>query len=188
MESAGIGFNNKFLKYKEIMDRIDELEAQGRLLTKDTDFLLSSPQQCSAYLFDVLKLKVPSTVISKTKAGSSHRSASEEVLTAIKTEMTARTGSSPQILDTILEFRVLNKLLTSFVQPWPRLSRRGNSRERARSKKGLARLYPQWMQTTVMTGRLSCRKPNLQQVPNSGGKWSSIPFSYGLFVSWFIHL
>eukprot|EP00957_Ditylum_brightwellii_P127641 9734324-Ditylum_brightwellii.AAC.1 len=30
------------------------------------------------------------------------------------------------------------------------------------------RIHPMWMQTAVRTGRLSCRKPNMQQVPNVG--------------------
>ena len=128
-----------------------ELEAQGRAIANGADLLLSSPQQCSAFLFDVLKLKFPATVIAKTKAGSSHRSASEEVIRAIKAEMTSRTGSSPQILDIILEFRGLKKLLTSFIQPLPRLSRRSKSSGK-RSKKSPARIYPQWMQTAVSTG------------------------------------
>jgi len=29
-----------------------------------------------------------------------------------------------------------------------------------------------WMQTSVRTGRLSCRKPNMQQIPKSGGTFS----------------
>jgi len=167
MESRGIGFKAHRLKSKEIEDRIEELETLSRSITKDSDFLLSSPQQVSAFLFDVLKLTIPVGLISKTKAGSSHRSTSEESLKAIKAEITSRTGSSPQIIDIILEFRTLNKLLTTYIRPLPKVCRRAKTTGK-RSKNALARIYPQWMQTAVRTGRLSCRKPNLQQVPNVG--------------------
>ena len=32
----------------------------------------------------------------------------------------------------------------------------------------IMKIHPMWMQTAVRTGRLSCRKPNMQQIPNSG--------------------
>jgi len=99
--------------------------------------------------------------------GSSHRSTSEEALKAIKAEMKSRTGSSPQIIDFILEFRSLNKLLTTYIRPLPKVCRYDTTSGK-KTKKALARIYPQWMQTAVRTGRLSCRKPNLQQVPNDG--------------------
>ncbi|KAL7553411.1 hypothetical protein ACHAWF_016696 [Thalassiosira exigua] len=165
MESRGVAFLPQRLKEFEhkIETRIEQLEAKARSIVGDPDFLISSPQQVSAYLFDVLKLTVPAGVISKTKAGSTHRSTSEETLKAIKAEMKTRTGSHPQILDVILEFRGVNKMDTTFIKPLPKFCR-----QTKRSKKALPRIYPQWMQTAVRTGRLSCRKPNLQQIPKEG--------------------
>jgi DNA polymerase-1 len=174
MESRGIAFLPDRLKKIEaqIETRISELESQSRSITKDSSFLLSSPQQVSHFLFDVLSLKMPAGLISKTTAGSSHRSTSEEALQAIKDELTSRTGSSPPIIDMILEFRQLNKFLTSFVRPLPKICRRVVKVPKELAKKSkrttLRRIYPQWMQTAVRTGRLSCRKPNLQQVPKEG--------------------
>jgi hypothetical protein len=170
MESRGIAFFPHRLKRIEVQieSRIGELEAQSRSITKDPAFLLSSPQQVSNYLFDVLLLKIPASVISKTTAGSTHRSTSEDALIAIKDEITSRTGSSPSIIDIILEFRQLNKLLTTFVRPLPKYCRSVGTKK---SKREPSRIYPQWMQTSVRTGRLSCRKPNLQQVPKEGGKY-----------------
>lgn len=114
----------------------------------------SSAQQVSRFLFDVLGLSMPAGMISKTKTD---RSTSNEILLAIKAEA-AKTGTPPKIIDIILEFRELNKQLTSFIRPLPELSRKI-----ARSRKAPSIIYPQWMQTTVDTGRLSCRKPNIQQ-------------------------
>ncbi|KAL3795410.1 hypothetical protein ACHAW5_005372 [Stephanodiscus triporus] len=173
MESRGIGFFPHRLKRIEnqIESRIGELETQSRLITNDPSFLLSSPIQVSNFLFDVLSLQIPAGIISKTTAGSTHRSTSEEALHAIKDEMAKRTGTSPPIIDMILEFRQLNKLLTTFVRPLPNICRRSvttHSGTTKRSKREGFRIFPQWMQTSVRTGRLSCRKPNLQQVPKEG--------------------
>jgi len=178
MESRGIAFfpHRLYRIQVQVESRIGELETQSRLITKDPAFLLSSPTQVSNFLFDVLSLKIPAGIISKTTAGSTHRSTGEEALQAIKDEMTARTGSSPPIIDMILEFRQLNKLLTSFIRPLPGFCRRsmtthsGMTKKSKRSKREPSRIYPQWMQTSVRTGRLSCRKPNLQQVPKEGGE------------------
>ena len=178
MESRGIAFFPHRLNRIQVQveSRIGELETQSRLITKDPAFLLSSPMQVSNFLFDVLSLQIPAGIISKTTAGSTHRSTGEEALQAIKDEMTARTGSSPPIIDMILEFRQLNKLLTSFIRPLPGFCRRsmtthsGMTKKSKRSKREPSRIYPQWMQTSVRTGRLSCRKPNLQQVPKEGGE------------------
>jgi hypothetical protein len=178
MESRGIAFFPHRLNRIQVRieSRIGELETQSRLITKDPAFLLSSPIQVSNFLFDVLSLQIPAGIISKTTAGSTHRSTGEEALQAIKDEMTTRTGSSPPIIDMILEFRQLNKLLTSFIRPLPGFCRRsvtthsGMTKKSKRSKREPSRIYPQWMQTSVRTGRLSCRKPNLQQVPKEGGK------------------
>lgn len=170
MECRGVGFYPQRLKRVEsqLTARIDELEARGRAVTRDSDFLLSSPQQVSQYLFDKLQLKVPDGIISKTK--SSHRSTSEEALKAIKSDVMARTGSAPEILDIILEFRTLNKLLTTYIRPLPLLC----VRAKGKSKKTPSLIHPQWMMTAVRTGRLSCRKPNLQQLPSDAGEMIAI--------------
>jgi len=162
MECRGVGFYPQRLKKVEskLSARIDELEARSRAITQDSAFLLSSPQQVSQYLFDMLKLNIPEGLVSKTK--SSHRSTSEEALKAIKANAIARTGSAPEILDIILEFRTLSKLLTTYIRPLPLLCVRGEGK----SKKTPSRMHPQWMMTAVRTGRLSCRKPNLQQLPS----------------------
>ena len=171
----GIGFLPHRLKRIEVQieSRIEELNQTAIQFTKDEDILLSSLQQASHFLFDVLKLSIPAGVISNNK--TAHRSTSEEALRAIGAESKARTGSSPRIIDIILEFRQLNKLLTTYIRPLPKVCRRvttkNNQGAKRKSKKEPARIYPQWMQTATRTGRLSCRKPNLQQIPNKGGEF-----------------
>jgi len=174
MECRGVGFFPHRLKRIEVQleSRLEELTTSAIQITKDPDFLLSSPQQVSSFLFDTLKLSMPAGLVAKNK--TVHRSTSEEALKAIRSEMKSRTGSSPQIIDIILESRQLNKLLTTYIRPLPKVCRRNNNNNQAngaspkRSKKQPARIYPQWMQTATRTGRLSCRKPNLQQIPKKG--------------------
>jgi len=174
MECRGVGFFPHRLKRIEVQleSRLEELTTSAIQITKDPDFLLSSPQQVSSFLFDTLKLSMPAGLVAKNK--TVHRSTSEEALKAIRSEMKSRTRSSPQIIDIILESRQLNKLLTTYIRPLPKVCRRNNNNNQAsgkspkRSKKQPARIYPQWMQTATRTGRLSCRKPNLQQIPKKG--------------------
>ena len=60
----------------------------------------------------------------------------------------------------ILEYRKNAKLLNTYLRPLARFARPSAIGEGVR-------IYPQWMQMTVRTGRLSCRKPNLQTIPVS---------------------
>jgi len=165
MECTGIGFLPSRLSsiQQNLESRIDALEVEARHIANDNTFLLSSPQQGSHILFDVLKIKMPSNLPpSKAASGSQHRSTSEAILQAIQAKSPIR------IVEILLEFRSLNKLLTSYIRPLPRLARdfvQGSSDD---GKNSRVRIHPMWMQTAVRTGRLSCRKPNMQQVPKGG--------------------
>eukprot|EP00804_Cyclotella_cryptica_P006645 CCRYP_008602-RC/>CCRYP_008602-RC protein AED:0.12 eAED:0.12 QI:1988/1/1/1/0.77/0.5/10/3433/466 len=143
MECRGIAFDSSRFKkvQSQLEKRVNELEVLSREITKDPEFLLSSPQQVSNFLFDVLKLSMPAGLVSKTKAGSSHRSTSEEALKAIKAEMVARDGSAHSIIDFILEFRTLNKMLTTYILPLPAFCYREKSNDE------FPRIHPHWIQT-----------------------------------------
>ena len=142
MECRGIAFfPHRLGKIESQLNaRVHELEIQSQSITKHSGFLLSSPQQVSNYLFDVLKLTVPQGLVAKTKAGSIHRSTSEEAIKAIKSEMISRTGDFPPIIDIILEFRSLNKLLTTYIRGLPKLCCREEQFSGRRSKKALTRM------------------------------------------------
>jgi DNA polymerase I-like protein with 3'-5' exonuclease and polymerase domains len=174
MEMYGVGFlpRRLFKTQARLEKRIGELTAEARVIAQNEEFLLSSPQQVAQLLYDVLKIPVPPSTKGSSNATqqSQHRSTSEAVLEAIK----AASGDSiPRIVDILLEFRGLNKMLTSFVRPLPALARDESEIEApllsasGGSPKSLriAKIHPMWMQTAVRTGRLSCRKPNMQQIP-----------------------
>ena len=103
-----------------------------------------------------------------------------------------RRGQQPhRIIEIILEFRSLNKILTTYARPLPLFARDVSalgSRKKKRSKRSkkqstdsnqsIQRIHPNWMQTAVRTGRLSCRKPNIQQVPTEGAFGTNIRGSF----------
>lgn len=143
MECRGIGFNPKRLKNAQtsIEAAVQRLEEQSRKITKDKDFLLSSPKQVSEFIFDVLKITMPAGLVSKTKAGSNHRSTSEETLRAIKAEMLERDGKVHPIIDVVLDFRRCNKMLTTYVVPLPMFGYKELDGD------PVPKIHPQWMQT-----------------------------------------
>eukprot|EP00592_Proboscia_alata_P009823 CAMPEP_0194361800 /NCGR_PEP_ID=MMETSP0174-20130528/9418_1 /TAXON_ID=216777 /ORGANISM="Proboscia alata, Strain PI-D3" /LENGTH=1267 /DNA_ID=CAMNT_0039134221 /DNA_START=85 /DNA_END=3889 /DNA_ORIENTATION=+ len=168
MEVSGIGFlPNRLHGIQEKLEaRIKELNDLAKSIARDETFMLSSPQQVAHLLYDILRVKAPESRGGKQSlALTSSRSTSEAVLKTIKL---AHDPPLP-IIDTLLEFRALNKLLTTYIRPLPTLKRElFRSRTRQNDNEKVYRIHPMWMQTSVRTGRLSCRKPNMQQIPTNG--------------------
>lgn len=140
MEIEGIKISPEyFSKYSlELEGRIDELtkkiyeEAEG-------EFNINSPKQLGEVLF--INLNIPP--VKKTKTGFSTDS---EVL-----EKLAEQGY--EIAKSILEFRKLSKLKSTYVDPLPKMVDENN------------RLHTTFNQTGTATGRLSSSDPNLQNIP-----------------------
>jgi DNA polymerase-1 len=192
METSGIGFVTEHLiaLQQKLEARIDELTAEAKKLARDNEFLLSSPQQVAHLLYDVMHIHPPELQgVSKAKTKS--RSTSEESLKMIQSEAKRRGQKPHRIIEIILEFRSLNKTLTTYARPLPLLARDMSpaaSRKKKRSKRSkkqwadsnpsIQRIHPNWMQTAVRTGRLSCRKPNIQQVPTEGAFGTNIRDSF----------
>ena len=181
MECFGIGFKaNRLVKIQqEIESRIERLNEEAKSITGDESFMISSPQQVSQLLFDRMGLRVPQTNSGQgpnKQNASQHKSTSEESLKMIQNELKSRDGQGVRIIDVVLEFRALNKVLSTYIRPYPKLARDDSNQIHARTAKRrskkktsetkcIQRIHPMWMQTAVRTGRLSCRKPNMQQVP-----------------------
>lgn len=140
MEIEGIKISPEyFAKYSlELEKRLDELtkkiyeEAEG-------EFNINSPKQLGEILF--INLNIPP--VKKTKTGFSTDS---EVL-----EKLAEQGY--EIVRSILEFRKLSKLKSTYVDPLPKMVDKNN------------RLHTTFNQTGTATGRLSSSDPNLQNIP-----------------------
>ena len=146
MELAGIHLDSKALhKYNaELTNGIENIENE---IYKEVGhpFNIASPKQLQTVLFEERKLKPEK----KTKTGySTDTSVLEEL---------AHYDSVPKM---ILEFRELSKLQSTYVETLPEMT----------DKNG--RIHTDFVQTGTATGRLSCRDPNLQNIPvrNEAGR------------------
>ena len=115
-------------------------EARVRELAGEPDLNVSSPKQIGEVLFDKLKL---SGKPKKNKGGT--YSTDESVLLEI--------ADKHPIVDEILEFRAVKKLLSTYIEPFP-------SYIAADGK-----VHTTFNQALTATGRLSSSNPNLQNIP-----------------------
>jgi len=142
MEFVGINVNQKNI---EILSK--KTEEQIKNLEKDIykfageEFNISSPQQLAHILFTVLGLKGK---VRKTGKGALSTAAAE----------LEKLSEEHPIIDLILKYRELQKLKTTYIEPFPSL---------IDSKTG--RLHTTYNQTGTTTGRLSSQNPNLQNIP-----------------------
>ena len=108
----------------------------------DDEFNISSPSQIADVLFK--KLKLPTQDLKRTKTGISTGAAELEKL-----------KDKHPIIECILEYRELSKLLTTYLRPLPELV----------DKNG--RLHTSFGQDT-RTSRFTSSNPNLQNIPIKG--------------------
>ena len=105
------------------------------------EFNVTSPKQVGEVLFDRLKVVEKAK---KTKTGQ--YSTNEEVLENLR-------GKHP-IVDKILDYRGLKKLLSTYIDALPALIH-----------KKTGKVHTSFNQTVTSTGRLSSTNPNLQNIP-----------------------
>ena len=125
---------------------------QQRILEKErkiyeeagTSFNIASPKQVGEILFDRLKI---SDKAKKTKTGQ--YVTSEEALTQLK--------HKAPIVENILAYRGLRKLLSTYVEALPKLI-----------NKHTGHIHTSFNQAITATGRLSSSDPNLQNIPVKG--------------------
>ena len=143
MEERGIAIDHEaFAAFlTETQTDLDRLTSHIYALAGRT-FNIRSSQQLSDLLFTVLDLPKAG----KTKGGA--MSTSQEALEKL-------TGKHP-IIDAILEYRKLEKLRSTYLEPLPRLA------------DATGRLHTTFNQTATATGRLSSSNPNLQNIPVRG--------------------
>ena len=139
MECHGVKLDVDFLLglSKETDVKIKELTKHLYSVAGE-EFNLNSPKQLSHVLFE--KLNLP--VIKKTKTGFS---TNEEVLSIL--------SKDHDFPAKILDYRQLAKLKSTYIDALPKLVDSNNT------------IHTQFLQTGTETGRLSCRQPNLQNIP-----------------------
>ena len=106
------------------------------------EFNLNSTQQLSDALFGTLGL--PAKGLKKTKSG--HYSTAASVLESMR-------GAHP-VIDLLLEYRQLTKLLSTYIEALPRMI-----------NPETGRIHTSFDQTGAETGRISSNNPNLQNIP-----------------------
>ena len=106
-----------------------------------SEFNISSPRQLGEVLFDRLKI-----IADPKKTKTKQYATGEEVLIELK--------DKHPIVERMLEFRSLKKLLTTYVGALPKLV-----------KPGTGKIHTSFNQALVSTGRLSSVNPNLQNIP-----------------------
>jgi DNA polymerase-1 len=143
MERAGVRIDAvAFASYlEEVGGQLDAL-TRDILALAGEDFNIRSSQQLARILFDKLGLK-PS---GKTEGGA--LSTSVEALEKL--------AGKHDIIDKILEFRTLEKLRSTYLEPLPKLA------------DAQGRVHTSFNQLATATGRLSSSGPNLQNIPIRG--------------------
>ena len=145
MERNGVLLDTTALKDVE-----NDFTARLQVLEQDIyqlaghEFTINSPRQVGEVLFGELKL---SEKIKKTKSGQ--YSTSEEVLRDLH--------AKHPIVQKILDYRGLKKLLSTYVEALPKL---------INAKTG--HIHTSFNQAVTATGRLSSSNPNLQNIPVRG--------------------
>ena len=142
MERNGVILNLEDLKAITINLREDILSLEKEIYAlAGTEFNISSPKQLGDILFIRLKLDEKARV-TKTKQFITN----EEILQRL-------TGKHP-IVEKVLEYRGLKKLLSTYVEALPLLV-----------DKKTGRIHTSFNQAVASTGRLSSNNPNLQSIP-----------------------
>lgn len=144
---AHLEINGFKLDVEALNEYADLLETEIEKLEKEilklagVDFNISSPKQLGEVLFDKMKV-VSNPKLTKTKQYST----SEQELQKI--------ADKHPIINKILEFRSLKKLLSTYVEALPELI-----------NKDTGKIHTSFNQAVVATGRLSSNNPNLQNIP-----------------------
>lgn len=143
MERAGIGIDKAaFAAFaEEVNIRLSEL-TERMYQQAGMRFNVRSSQQLGDVLYNKLGLKAPG----KTPGGAASTSA----------EVLERLAGQHPLLDSILEYRKLEKLRSTYLEPLPGLADDNG------------RVHTTFNQLTTATGRLSSSAPNLQNIPARG--------------------
>lgn len=157
MEDTGIAFDKEYAKelsiqyHKQLQEKTEkfyrtcddfgeQLDAyrakMGSANKLEYPINISSPTQIAIMLYDVLKLKSPD----KTKP----RGTGEEILSKI----------NHPIAKAILEYRTVNKLLTTYIDKLPECVLKDG------------RIHCSFKQYGAVTGRMASDSPNLQNIPS----------------------
>ena len=142
MEYEGVKLDKSLIKKLSVQFDNDLNHTQNKIYNFcDKEFNLASPKQLGEVLFDDLKIE---SNPKKTKTGQ--YSTSEETLSKL--------SKKHMIVKEILDWRSLQKLMTTYINALPN-----------QIDKKTERIHSVFNQTNTTTGRLSSNNPNLQNIP-----------------------
>lgn len=142
MERYGILVDREFLKQLSEEYHIELDKIAARIFSAaGGEFNINSPKQLGEILFDKLGLEVKN----QKKTAGGQRSTKESELEKMR-------GTHP-IIENILAYRELQKLLSTYIDTIPTLLDE------------TSRLHTSFVQTGTTTGRVSSQDPNLQNIP-----------------------
>ena len=142
MEHHGVRLDVKALDNfaAQLRQEILSIEQEIYLLAGG-EFNISSPKQLGEVLFDRLKI-----ISDPRRTRTRQYATGEEVLLQL--------SDKHPVIEKVLEYRSLKKLLSTYVEALPRLVNRKTGR-----------IHTSFNQVQVTTGRLSSTNPNLQNIP-----------------------
>ena len=143
MEVNGFKIDTNMLSVfgEELGKELALIENKIRELAEQPDLNVSSPMQLGVVLFEKLKIDPKAK---KNKRGN--YSTDEETLTELV--------DKHPIVNEILRFRAIKKLLSTYIEPFPSLIDPADGK-----------VHTTFNQALTATGRLSSVKPNLQNIP-----------------------
>ena len=142
MQENGITLDVKYLAElsKEFHKELTALE-KSIYKHAGVEFNINSPKQLGDILFDTLGLKIKNA--KKTAGGQ--RSTKESELEKLKGEHV--------IIDDILRYRELQKLVSTYIDSLPQLVKEDG------------KIHTTFLQTGTVTGRMGSKDPNIQNIP-----------------------
>ncbi len=143
MEFNGACVDTKLLAeyQQELQGELDGIEAEIKEMADEPELNVASPKQLGEVLFGKMELNSKAK-----KTASGQYSTSEAVLVKLR--------KKHPIIDKILAYRSLAKLISTYVEALPNYI----------SKK-TGRIHTSFNQAETSTGRLSSTNPNLQNIP-----------------------
>lgn len=144
MERNGVKVDLPQLKKfeTELKAELAGIQAGIREMAGEPELNISSPMQVGIVLFEKLALDPKA----KKTGSKGYYSTDEETLAAIQ--------DKHPIVNDILEFRAVKKLLSSYIEPFPGFINAVTGK-----------VHTTFNQALTATGRLSSSKPNLQNIP-----------------------
>ena len=144
MEMEGVKIDLVQLrKYSaELNTEMNQIQDRIREMAQESSLNIMSPKQIGILLFEKLRLDPKK----KPKSGSNAYPTDEETLSAL--------ADKHPIINEILEFRGVKKLLSTYIEPFP-----------SYISPITGKVHTTFNQALTATGRLSSSKPNLQNIP-----------------------